>query len=76
LQGVQIVSSKGHDWDRQGQSAQKTRVTDCIDRRCNARPAPDAFDELCDTVHSIAVMRHDTAHAPLHVQQAAVGACE
>ena len=51
-------------------------VTDYIDRRCNARPAPDAFDELCDAVHSIAVMRHDAAHAPLHMQQASVGACE
>jgi hypothetical protein len=51
-------------------------VTDCIDRRCNARPAPDAFDELRHTVHSVAVVRHDAAHAPLHVHQAAVGACE
>ena len=51
-------------------------VTDYIDRRCNARPAPDAFDELCDSVHSIAVMRHDAAHAPLHMHEPPVAARE
>ena len=39
-------------------------------------PAPDALDELRHTVHGVAVVRHDAAHAALHVHQAAVGACE
>ena len=48
----------------------------CIRHSCNTRLAPDALDELRDTVHGVAVVRHDAAHAALHVQQAAVGACE
>ena len=51
-------------------------ATGCIHRRCKARPAPDALDELRHTVHGVAVVRHDAAHAALHVHQAAVGACE
>ena len=31
------------------------------------QPAPDALDELRDTVHCVAVVRHDAAHAPLHM---------
>ena len=42
--------------------------------RTHWQPAPDALDELCDPVHGIAVMRHDAAHAPLHVHQPPVAA--
>ena len=45
-------------------------------RCCNARPAPDALDELRDTVHSITIMRHDAAHVSLHVRQLSVVARE
>ena len=41
-----------------------------------SRPSPDALDELRDTVHSIAVVRHHAAHAPLNVHQPPVAACE
>ena len=52
------------------------RATGCIHRCCNARPAPDALDELRDTVHSITIMRHDAAHVSLHVRQLSVVARE
>jgi len=39
-------------------------------------PAPDALDESCDTVHRVAVMRHDAAHAPLHMHEPPVAARE
>jgi len=36
----------------------------------------DALDESSDAVHGIAIVRHDAAHAPLHVHQPPVAACE
>ncbi len=52
------------------------RATGCIHRCCNARPAPDALDELRDTVHCVAIVRHDAAHTPLHMHQPPVSARE
>jgi hypothetical protein len=40
------------------------------------RPAPDAFDKLCDTVYIIAVVRNDAAHAAMHMHQPPVTARE
>jgi hypothetical protein len=40
------------------------------------QPAPDALDESRDTVHCVAVVCHDAAHAPLHVHQTPVAAGE
>ena len=42
----------------------------------SCQPAPDALDELRDAVHRVAVVRHDAAHAPLHMHQLSVPACE
>ena len=42
----------------------------------SCQPAPDALDELRDAVHSVAVVRHDAAHAPLHMHQPPVAARE
>jgi hypothetical protein len=38
--------------------------------------APDALDKSRDAVNRVAVMRHDAAHAPLHVHQPPVAARE
>ena len=40
------------------------------------QPVPDALDELCHTMHRVAVVRHDAAHAPPHVHQPPVAARE
>jgi hypothetical protein len=39
-------------------------------------PAPDALDESRDAVNRVAVVRHDAAHAPLHMHQPPVAARE
>jgi hypothetical protein len=39
-------------------------------------PAPDALDELRNTMHGVTVVRHDAADAPLHLHQTTVSACE
>jgi hypothetical protein len=41
-----------------------------------ARTAPDALDKLRDTVHRVAVMRHDAAHAATNMHQPPVTARE
>ena len=38
--------------------------------------APDALDEPRNPVHGVAVVRHDAAHAPLHVHQPPITASE
>ena len=38
--------------------------------------APGALDESRDTVHGVAVVRQYAAHAPLHVSELPVTACE
>ena len=40
------------------------------------RHSPDAFDELRDTVHSVAIMRHDAARAAMHMRQVAISTGE
>jgi hypothetical protein len=59
-----------------GRSKTDDRATGCIHRCCNARPAPDALDELRDSVHCVAVVRNDAAYAPLHIHQPPVSARE
>ncbi len=43
---------------------------------CVRQLAPDALDKSRDAVHRVAVVRHDAAHAPLHVHQPPVAARE
>ena len=38
--------------------------------------SPDAFDELRNTVHSVAIMRHDAARVAMHMRQMSITAGE
>ena len=38
--------------------------------------APDALDETRNPVHGVAFVRHDAAHAPLHMHQPPITASE
>jgi hypothetical protein len=42
----------------------------------HSHPAPDALDELRNTMHGVTVVRHDAADAPLHLHQTTVSARE
>jgi hypothetical protein len=75
----------GHTW--RGQSTREMKqggwqhseqqLAGCMTAgHCTQQPAPDALDESRDAVDGVAVVCQCAAHAPLHLHQTTVFACE
>ncbi len=62
---------------RKGHGGKKgSNIVDAVISSTGHQLAPDALDKSRDAVHSVAVVRHDAAHAPLHMHQPPVAARE